>query len=242
MGKSLVVIGLAIAGLGLLIVIMVVLRLIKPYQLGIFVLIIVLLLIAFPQYGKRLTSLSSLSALFSDQAGTNQVDSAFTGRATEMLAAARVFADHPWIGVGPGVFKYYSAKYGNDLGLSTLSGTREAHSLYLGIAADLGVPGLICFLAILFLTLHNLVSAHNQWREKQPDLSNIATAFTLSLIAFMTTGLFLHLSYLRYFSLILALANVVTMLNVEEEKSLPVNQAVEHRDWTTGEGLARSSQ
>lgn len=225
-------------GFGLLVLIMVFLRLIKPYQLAIFGLMIVFLLAAVPQYSGRLLSLSTLSGLFSDTGVTTAVDTSFLGRATEMLAAARVFADHPLIGVGPGIFKYYSAEYGNQLGLSMLFGTREAHDLYLGIAADLGLPGLICFLSILFLTLRNLWQTHQRWKEKHPDLSNIAVSFMLSIIGFMTTGIFLHLSYLRFFIMLLALANATTMISVEEEEVLLVQRALDTGKLVTEKGQA----
>lgn len=216
-------------GLALLILIMVFLRLIKPFQLIIFILLIVLLLAAFPQYSRRLLSLSTISGLFSDQGDTTVVDTSFKGRATEMLAAAHAFADHPLVGVGPGIFKYYSAEYGNQLGLSMLFGNREAHSLYLGIAADLGIPGIVCFLYILYLTLHNLWKTHLRWKDKHPDLSNIAVSFMLSIIGFMTTGIFLHLSYLRYFMMLLALANVTTLISIKEVDTLPLQQVDDDR-------------
>jgi len=113
-----------------------------------------------------------------------------------------------------------------------LFGTREAHDLYLGIAADLGLPGLICFLSILFLTLRNLWRTHKRWKEKHPDLSNIALAFMLSIIGFMTTGIFLHLSYLRYFIMLLALANATTLIEVREDEGFPVRQALDNRNFS----------
>jgi putative inorganic carbon (hco3(-)) transporter len=219
-------------GLALLILIMVFLRLIKPFQLVVFLLLTVFLLAAFPQYSRRLLSLSTITGLFSDSGETTAVDTSFRGRATEMLAAAHAFADHPIVGVGPGIFRYYSAEYGNQLGLSMLFGNREAHSLYLGIAADLGIPGILCFLYILYLTLRNLWRTQKRWKEKYPDLSNIAESFVLSIIGFMTTGIFLHLSYLRYFMMLLALANVTTLIEVREDDGSPVHQALDDRNFS----------
>jgi O-antigen ligase len=224
----------AAVGFLLLVVIMVFLRLIKPYQLALFGGIVVLLLIAFPQYSRRLISLGTLSQLFSDNADNTITDTSFKGRLTEMLAAAYVFADHPIIGVGPGIFKYYSSKYGNVLGIHMLQGTREAHSLYLGIAADLGIPGIICFLAILYLTLRNLWRTHQRLKEKRPDLSNIALSFMLSLIGFMTTGIFLHLSFMRYFFMLIALANATTIIAADVENHSLVQQVLQAETLPTG--------
>jgi hypothetical protein len=46
--------------------------------------------------------------------------------------------------------------------------------------------------------------------QRRPELANMATSFLLSLASYMTTGLFLHLSYIRYFWLILALAGAAS--------------------------------
>ena len=197
----------AAVGFVLMLVILLFLRLIKLYQLAVFIVVAALVVALMPQYTLRLLSLQSVASLFSEDAGTGEVDSAITGRATEMLAAYNVFKDHPILGVGPGQFKYFSKEYGDQLGLGVLVGTREAHSLYLGIASELGIPGILIFMLILFVTLRNLART----RRENPRLANLATAFMLAVIAFMTTGIFLHLSYVRYFALMLALASVTSI-------------------------------
>lgn len=197
----------AAVGFVLMLLIMVFLGNIKPYHVGAFFLAAILLLLALPQYSTRLVSIPNAVALFSESGASEeeQPDGAIRGRATVMAAAALVFADHPVLGVGPGMFRYYSREYGNPLGLRFLEGDREAHSLYLGIAADHGTLGLLVFLAILYVSLRDLNRARLRWAQRQPELANLATGFFLALIAYMTTGIFLHLSYIRYFWLILAL-------------------------------------
>ena len=51
--------------------------------------------------------------LFDGDSGAAAADGAMRRRVTEMMAAVRVFFDHPTIGVGPGMFKAYSEEYGN---------------------------------------------------------------------------------------------------------------------------------
>ena len=51
----------------------------------------------------------------------------------------------------------------------------------------------------------------------RPDLANIATAFLLALVAYMGTSVFLHLSYPRYFWMILALASAAIHCIKSEE-------------------------
>jgi putative inorganic carbon (hco3(-)) transporter len=67
-------------------------------------------------------------------------------------------------------------------------------------------------MAILFVTLRNLYRT----RHKTPSIANLATAFMLVIISFMTTGIFLHLSYVRYFALMLALASVASIISPQD--------------------------
>ena len=200
-------------GFALLLMIMVFLRYIKPYQLVVVILGLAVLMIAVPQYAERLISLQDLTQLTnSDSAGVAGTDTAVQGRVGEMWAAGLVFVDHPVIGVGTGMFKYYYQEYADLIGLRVHSGTREAHNLFLDIAAENGALGIACFLAIVGLTLRNLARVRNRWEQQRPDLANMATGFMLALISYLTTGLFLSMAYQRYFWLVLALATATVQV------------------------------
>jgi putative inorganic carbon (hco3(-)) transporter len=215
---SLIIIGGALAfsrgaavGFILLIVIMVFLRYIKFYQLVPLILGGYLVLWMFPQYGDRIATLSVFTdAASTDSATLTGADGAIRGRATDILAALEIFYDYPLIGVGPGMVQYYTQEYSRDLGLRYLQDDKEAHSLFPGIAAESGILGLICFGAILYIALRDLMQARKQWLKSHPDWSYIATAFFQVLISYIVTGLFLHMSYMRFFYLMLALAAVAS--------------------------------
>jgi putative inorganic carbon (HCO3(-)) transporter len=208
----------AAVGFVLMLITIVLMRYIKFHQLVMVVFGTIIVLIIFPQYGKRLASLGELSNFIStgDIYQVSSADGAIRGRLTEMLAAAHVFADHPLIGVGPGMYKYYSQQYGREIGLKAVTGTFRAHDLYLEIAAETGIFGLICFLMILFLTLRNLAKVRGYWLKRSPDLANMATGFWLALLSYMTTGIFLHLSYIRYFWFMLALCGATSQILGED--------------------------
>jgi putative inorganic carbon (hco3(-)) transporter len=199
-------------GFILLILIMAFLRYIKLYQLVLLVLGAYLVLWMFPQYAVRLSTLT----VFTDATATDSsvqltgADGAIRGRATDILAALLIFQDHPLVGVGPGMVQYYTQEYSRDIGLRYLTEDKEAHSLFPGIAAESGFLGLICFGLILYISLRDLVRARRQWLESHPDWSYLATAFFQVLISYIVTGLFLHLSYMRFFYLMLALAVVAS--------------------------------
>jgi O-antigen ligase len=217
LGTALAAVGCALtfsrgAALALVLVVgtMAMMGYIRPRHLVVLVLGSFLALTAFPQSRARLASLQTVAdSLLAGQAGGQsgeRLDGAVTGRLTEMLAAARVFADHPVFGVGPGMFKYYAPEYGNDGGLRFLEGPREAHNLYLGIAAETGALGILSFLAIVFVTLRSLQRRRQACMRTDPALAHSVTGFILVVVAYLATGMSMHFSYTRYFWLMLGLA------------------------------------
>lgn len=201
----------AAVGFVLMLAIMVFMRYIKLWQVGIIVALLAIVLVAVPTYATRLTSLQTLAASFSDDtsAGVASADGATLGRLTEMGAAGLVFLDHPILGVGPGLFPLYYQQYADLIGLRTLNQDRQAHDLYVSIAAENGGLGLACFLVIIYVTLRGLARARKRWLNADPEIANMATAYMLSLVTYLTTGIFLHFAFIRYFWLIMALAAAV---------------------------------
>ena len=212
----------AAVGFLVMVMVMAIMRLIKPHHLVAVLVVAVLVLATLPQYGTRLASLQSLPNFFSEDQSLD--DGILESRSTEMIAAFMVFADHPLVGVGPGMFKYYSAEYGEQINPGVLEGTREAHSLYLGIAADHGLLGLLSFLAIIFVTLSILLRSREQLARSRPELLNLVNAFILAIVSYLATGFFLHLSYARYLWLILAVAGAAGAI-ARESKKLTIAEA-----------------
>jgi putative inorganic carbon (HCO3(-)) transporter len=199
--------GAAVALAGLFVT-MAALRYIRVRDLVVVGLTIALLIVVVaPQVIIRLDSLAGVVALLSSQEGA--ADGAIVGRATSNLAALNAFLDHPVVGVGPGqYFRRFSQDYGNDLGLRHFDSQRRAHNLYFETAADLGIIGFSAFMAVIGATLLPLWRLRRRLRETRPELANIAASFFLSVVAYLYTGVFLHLSYERYFWLLLALGAV----------------------------------
>ncbi len=206
----------AAVGLAALFLTMVALRYIRVRDLLVVSLATAILVgLVAPQVLIRLDSLAGVGALI----GANQedADGAIVGRATSNLAALNAFIDHPLVGVGPGqYFRRFSQEYGNDLGLRHFDGDRRAHNLYLETAADLGIFGLSMFLAVIGATIVPLWRLRRRLAETRPDLANIAAGFFLSVLAYLYTGVFLHLSYERYFWMLLALSAVAAAVVRQE--------------------------
>jgi len=202
----------AAVGFILLILIMAFLRYIKFYQLILLILGASLVLWLFPQYSARLATLTVFTnaASTDSSASLSGADGAIRGRATDILAALAIFQDHPLVGVGPGMVSSYTQEYSRGIGFRYITDNKQAHSLFPGIAAEAGLLGLICFVLILFIPLRDLAQARKQWLASHPDWSYMATAFFQVLISYIITGLFLHLSYMRFFYLMVALAVVAS--------------------------------
>lgn len=181
-------------------------------QLTVVMLVVFVILLAVPQYGTRLIRLQEVSSIFagSDGPGVAGTDGSTQSRITQMIVAAQVFADHPVVGVGPGVYRYYYIDYAKFVGIRAHQTLRQPHNLYLGIAAELGTVGLLSFAMIVGLTLYQLVRVRKRYAQACPDMAHMATGFVLAIVAYLATGMFLHFAYIRFFWLILALTSAAS--------------------------------
>ena len=204
----------AAVGFALVLVLMIALGYIRPIQVILVGIGAALLLLAVPTYGNRLGSLAGLTSVVSGDSSGASPDGAVLSRATEGIAALLVFADHPLIGVGPGRFPSYYRLYADDIGIRALNADRQAHDLYLHIASETGILGLAAFLAILGVTIRDLIRVRRRWLTRRPDIAAMATGLLLAVVTYMTTGLFLHLSYARYFWLIMAVAGAAAQIGL----------------------------
>lgn len=197
-------------GLAALLLALVVLRTVRAHHVLAIVAVLAIILVAFPQYGSRLTSLA--------EAGTGAaVDNSLLSRATETLAAALVIVDHPVVGVGPDMFPINYEAYAQVVGILIRNdAARQAHNLYLGIGAELGIPGLVVFLIIGGLTVRELLRARRASIVRRPDLERLTTPFVLALLTYYVTGMFLHLSFGRFYWLILAVAGAAAVITLRE--------------------------
>ena len=199
----------ALVALVMVVVAAVKMRWVRPSHLLIgCVLMIPLVPVVAPRLPERIVSIATAVSLVGDDR-PGAADGAIRGRATEMLAAFQAFMDHPVIGVGPGQYRpFYSEEYHRRnprLSFRDIEGTRRAHTLYLELAAELGVVGLVAFLSIVLLLMRDLGAIRRRWAG-HPELADLAAAFQLTLFAYLATAVFLHMAYERYYWFLLALA------------------------------------
>jgi O-antigen ligase len=181
---------------------------------------VLLMSVALPEYFEQVSSVGGLSSLATQQSNEiRSLDGSFRGRYAQILAAIRAFSEHPLAGVGPGHFpRFYARRYGNEVGTKFLRGNRRAHNLYLEIAADMGILGLVTFMSIVGFIVYRLWQVRRRLAQSRPDLAQLATAMILCILGYMGTAMFLQLSYQRYYWFLLALAGA-TLQVVKSETS-----------------------
>lgn len=199
-------------------------RYVKGSQVLLIVLAVAVALAVVPDYRARVSSIGSSVTGATEEGGSSRAaDQSVRGRTGEMAAAGLVFLDHPVVGVGPGVFPLYYQQYIKRLGLEAHTSVktgpnrgeeakREAHNMFLSIAAELGLAGLAVFLAIVCTAFAGLVRVRRRCAESDPRLARIATAMLIALAGYILTGLFLTLAYERYFWVLIGITGAVFQL------------------------------
>lgn len=185
-------------------------RFLKPGHLLVSALAIaVLILVVQPGVIARMVSLERLKGLIGRPSAASQApDSSAVRRYVLNVAAWHVFKDHPILGVGPGQFaEHYSTVYGNRVGLVEQRKTYRGHNLYLETLAETGLIGFVSFLSVVVAIMLGLWKARKQMMGRHLELADTATGFFLCLTAYAVSAVFAHLSYQRYFWLLMALSS-----------------------------------
>jgi hypothetical protein len=70
-----------------------------------------------------------------------------------------------------------------------------------------------------------LLQARRRSIDRRPDLEQLTTPYLLALITYAVTGLFLHLSFTRYFFLMLAVATAAAVITLREMDQVDADEA-----------------
>ena len=187
--------------------------------LGLLVLAPLIILIP-KQFEGRLSTLTQL--IPGQDESPVHLDSSFQERILLMRTAWEMFSDRPFFGVGAGNYSEYYEEYSPRVGSIVSSyedfgKPRFPHNLYLEVAAETGLVGLVVFATIIVLTLLRLRSAHKLFKAAG-DLHSASLVISLALgfIGYLITSLFLHGDYIRYFWLLVAIS--VAAKNIAEQQ------------------------
>lgn len=177
----------------------------RALQIPVFILAVIgVALIIPPNYWERIVSLNQF---FQTPGMIRTNDPALRGRATENLAAWEMFKGSPLLGVGWGNYTVAYPNYARSLGITISSQNTAAHNLYLEVASETGVVGLLTFMLVIVTAAGCILSARRRFnRLGLPDGSGMVTGFGLGLLGYLTAALFIHGAYPRYFYLLIGIA------------------------------------
>ena len=170
-----------------------------------------------------LERLSTISDIFGGRNGVLG-DVSYRGRASEVFTAWLMFIDHPIVGVGVENYPVYYQSYSRRLGLDPRIEERQAHNLYLQVAAETGLFGILVFGFLLFSMLRGTLDA---WRKLKISGLDSQASMVLSvatgIVGYLGAAMFIHAAYPRYFwvlaGIALAIPSVVenTLNNTKDE-------------------------
>ena len=173
-------------------------------------------LIAPPNYIDRIFSLQEF---FSTPGNLRTQDMALRGRASENLAAYEMMASNPLFGIGLNNYDYLFNQYSKQAGLAVVSTERAAHNLYLEVAAETGIVGIITFVTIILVAMSTILRARKRFmRAGEKDMAGLITGFGAGFLAYMVASIFIHAAYPRYFYLLIGIALALELVS----RTIPV--------------------
>jgi len=117
------------------------------------------------------------------EVGTEQTEMSAANRIQHMTDAIHVTLENPVFGVGPGAFKFESAKFGEF--------TAEPHSVWLKCSSEYGLVGLVAFLSTLLVLTRKLLRIARRARlAGDKETEALATALCCAYVGYLMTGTF----------------------------------------------------
>jgi hypothetical protein len=139
-------------------------------------------------------------------------DRSVIGRKTYQAGAWHIFLDHPLLGAGFGQSPSYIPRYGRMYGSMLGPKNAAAHNMYLQILAETGLLGCAAFLLLLRAVVKPMLALRRYWAQRRPEYAHTLTSLMLGVLLFLVTSIFLHLSFTRYYCLLLGLCGAATAI------------------------------
>ena len=157
-----------------------------------------------PNYLDRLFT---LSAFFESKSTSRIEERSLQGRLSENLTALEMFKSNPLFGVGLNTYSYLFPTYSKKLGLALVATEREAHNIYLEVAAETGLVGLMIFIFTLFSAFRIVLLARNVFLvTNNPNFAAKCIGLFAGMAGYFVAGAFIHNAFPRFFYLILGVA------------------------------------
>ena len=173
-------------------------------------------------YGERIESMVA----FVPGIGGPAHEPSLGGRMSALAAGWGMFADHPVIGVGPGQFVAHFRPYTEGLGMRTPGAELRPHNLYVEMAAEHGLVGLVVFGVLLAGVFAGLRDARRRFRRAGAvDYASMTADLRIGILGYLAGAVFIHAAYPRYMWLLFALALALPAAARHEETRVTEGEA-----------------
>ena len=182
-------------------------------------LLLVILPFAPSQYTARIGTIFNpaiidTETLHQDTQASSSPDGSIKGRLDFWGYAVRMIEDHPLLGVGPQNFEQLTSQYS-----SGQYGKKDTHNTYLKIAAELGIPALVLFIALVVGAIGNYAKAIKNIGINNKNLLGYATAYQAALLALSVSGLTSSYNYTEPLYWYIFLSVPILSLSTKENPS-----------------------
>lgn len=148
-----------------------------------------------------------------------------SGRTDLWKVGLKMLQTNPVLGVGAGNFQVAESQYVQQVGAITradiiVDAPRVTHDTYLELADELGIPGLLAFLAIALGSISCALRAARLYEAAgDPSLGLLARMIAIGLIALLTADIFISNEYEHLLWLLLSLPPAVLAVARSEAKA-----------------------
>ncbi|MCV7026350.1 O-antigen ligase family protein [Mycolicibacterium novocastrense] len=172
------------------------------------VLPVALLFLLIPGVGNRLIAL--MADVYGSQPSYS-IDPSVASRMAAGEVAWTMFDDRPVFGFGPGGFQLLVERYSGLVPTAvTNPPTAAAHDLYAQIASEAGVVGLLGWAVLVIgVVLSVAIRVSRLAMQSETVERSLAAAVLAAIVAWSIASIFIHLTYLRTFGILLALAGAI---------------------------------
>ncbi len=167
-----------------------------------------LLFLLIPGVGNRLIAL--LADVYGSQPSYS-IDPSVASRMAAGEVAWAMFDDRPVFGFGPGGFQLLVERYSGLVPTAvTNPPTAAAHDLYAQMASEAGVVGLLGWAVLVIGIVLCVAIRISQLALRSETVErSLAAAVLAAIVGWSVASIFIHLSYLRTFGILLALAGAM---------------------------------
>jgi len=146
-------------------------------------------------------------------------DKAIARRVSYLHVGWEAFKEHPFMGAGPGTFKYLyaSSNYARMFGGEKDDIKRYAHNTYLEFLIGSGIIGLLFFLIIVGVAIRNFSTARKNYTlQGKQDMVSLMNAYRISFVSLLIYLFIFSDMYHKYLIVSLALSQVALTLSREK--------------------------